>query len=97
MAVRGGRANSTRTIVQHPHIEGRAVPRSSIAETQGAWRQSGRGRCRLQQTFVNRAHWAITYMAKAGLVARPTRGRVAITDLGHKALAGQPSKIDVTF
>jgi restriction system protein len=51
----------------------------------------------LQQTFVNRTHWAITYMGKAGLVARPERGRVAITELGHKALAGQPTKIDVNF
>jgi restriction system protein len=51
----------------------------------------------LQQTFVNRAHWAITYMGKAGLIARPARGRVKITALGHQALATQPAKIDVNF
>lgn len=30
----------------------------------------------LQATFVNRAHWAVTYMGKAGLITRPARGRV---------------------
>jgi restriction system protein len=51
----------------------------------------------LQRTFVNRTHWAVTYMAKAGLLARPARGRVEITDLGRQALAKRPGKIDVTF
>lgn len=51
----------------------------------------------LQATFVNRVHWAITYMGKAGLIARPARGRVAITDLGRDALATNPAKIDVNF
>ncbi len=51
----------------------------------------------LQATFVNRTHWAITYMGKAGLLARPARGRVAITDLGQEALAKNPAKIDVNF
>jgi restriction system protein len=51
----------------------------------------------LQATFVNRTHWAVTYMGKAGLIARPARGRVVITDLGHQALATNPAKIDVNF
>jgi restriction system protein len=51
----------------------------------------------LQQTIVNRTHWAITYMSKAGLIARPARGRVAITELGRQALAGHPERIDVSF
>lgn len=51
----------------------------------------------LQATFANRAHWAVTYMAKAGLIARPARGRVVITDPGRTALAAAPSKIDVSF
>ena len=29
----------------------------------------------LQTTLVNRAHWAVTYMSKAGLVERPVRGQ----------------------
>jgi len=51
----------------------------------------------LQATFVNRAHWAVTYMGKAGLITRPARGRVVITDLGRGALAKAPAKIDVNF
>lgn len=51
----------------------------------------------LQATFVNRTHWAVTYMYKAGLLARPIRGRVAITDLGRAALAKKPAKIDIAF
>ena len=51
----------------------------------------------LQATFVNRTHWAVTYMSKAGLLARPARGRVEITDLGRQALAKHPAKIDNTF
>lgn len=51
----------------------------------------------LQATFVNRAHWAVTYMGKAGLITRPARGRVVITDLGRDALAKAPAKIDVNF
>lgn len=51
----------------------------------------------LQATFVNRTHWAVTYMGKAGLLARPSRGRVQITTLGRDALAKKPPKIDVSF
>lgn len=48
-------------------------------------------------TFVNRTHWAVTYMGKAGLLSRPARGRAAITDVGKEALAGKPTKIDIAF
>jgi restriction system protein len=48
-------------------------------------------------TFVNRTHWAATYLVKAGLLSRPARGRVAITDLGVNALASRPGRIDVAF
>ena len=51
----------------------------------------------VQTTFVNRTHWATTYLSKAGLLSRPSRGRVAITDLGQQALAMKPAKIDVKF
>jgi restriction system protein len=50
-----------------------------------------------QGTLANRTQWAVTYMAKAGLVDRPSRGRVAITDVGRKALATDPPRIDVPF
>lgn len=48
-------------------------------------------------TFVNRTHWAVTYMGKAGLLSRPARGRIAITEVGKAALASQPAKVDVPF
>lgn len=41
----------------------------------------------VQSTFVNRTHWATTYLSKAGLLSRPARGRVQITDLGQAAFA----------
>jgi restriction system protein len=48
-------------------------------------------------TFVNRTHWAVTYMGKAGLLSRPARGRIAITHAGKAALASQPLKIDIAY
>lgn len=48
-------------------------------------------------TFVNRVHWAVTYMTKAGLLYRPVRGRAAITEPGKAALASHPAKINVAF
>ena len=51
----------------------------------------------LQTTFVNRTHWAITYMGKAQLVERPSRGRVRITDRGRTVLADHPERIDVAL
>jgi restriction system protein len=48
-------------------------------------------------TFSNRTHWAVTYLVKAGLLSRPARGRVEITELGGKALASKPAKIDIGF
>ena len=51
----------------------------------------------VQTTFVNRTHWATTYLSKAGLISRPSRGRVQITDEGRAALARRPQKVDVKF
>ncbi|HEY8868027.1 MAG TPA: restriction endonuclease [Candidatus Limnocylindrales bacterium] len=39
----------------------------------------------------------VTYMGKAGLLSRPARGRIAITDAGKAALASKPVKIDIPF
>ncbi|MDQ3761723.1 MAG: restriction endonuclease [Actinomycetota bacterium] len=44
--------------------------------------------------FDNRVHWAITYMAQAGLVRRPRRGFVEITDRGRDVLAKNLERID---
>lgn len=44
--------------------------------------------------FNSRVHWAITYMAQAGLVRRPSRGVVQITDRGREVLAQNPGRVD---
>ena len=46
-------------------------------------------------TFINRTHWAATYMSKAGLVERPKRGHVCITQRGRDLLATEPDRIDL--
>jgi restriction system protein len=45
--------------------------------------------------FANRLHWAITYMYQAGLLSRPKRGVVQITDRGQKILAKHPDRVDL--
>ena len=44
--------------------------------------------------LASRAHWARTYMAKAGLLTSPKRGRHEITDRGRALLAQNPARID---
>jgi restriction system protein len=48
-----------------------------------------------QTTFVNRCHWAATYMTKAGLLERPRRGHVAVTKRGLDLLASRPGRVDI--
>lgn len=48
-----------------------------------------------QRTVDNRVGWALTYLAQAGLVARPSRGQVIITEEGRAALASYPNRIDM--
>lgn len=48
-----------------------------------------------QSTFDNRVSWALSYLSQAGLVIRPSRGHVQITDQGQAALASNPSRIDM--
>ncbi|MDR1309886.1 MAG: restriction endonuclease [Deltaproteobacteria bacterium] len=47
--------------------------------------------------IINRIHWALFYMFKAGLVERPSRGHYRATAEGLEALAGGPGHIDVKF
>jgi len=47
-----------------------------------------------QGLFANRVAWAVTYMAKAGLIARPRRGVAVITDRGRSLLAEGLDRID---
>ena len=47
--------------------------------------------------YISRGQWAQTYLVQAGLIARPKRGVVAITDAGRAVLAAPPSKLDAAF
>lgn len=48
------------------------------------------------QTYVfNRAGWAGWYMQQAGLVEKPKRGHLRITEEGRKLLATHPATIDI--
>ncbi|MEW6247551.1 MAG: winged helix-turn-helix domain-containing protein [Nitrospirota bacterium] len=50
-----------------------------------------------QAKFPNRVVWAVTYLAKAGLLERTGRGKFRITDRGLKVLSSRPSEIDAKF
>lgn len=50
-----------------------------------------------QTTLVNRTSWATTYLCVAGLLTRPRRARVAITDEGRAVLANPPTRLDNAF
>lgn len=47
-----------------------------------------------QTTYQNRIGWAITFLAKAGLLNRPARATMSITPLGRELLAENPSRVD---
>jgi len=51
---------------------------------------SGRAR-----SIDNRVGWALTYLSQAGLVERPARVQVRITEVGRKALDRNPGRIDM--
>lgn len=48
-----------------------------------------------QRTIDNRVAWALTYLSQAGLVERPQRGIVRISDLGRQALDANPEQISL--
>lgn len=45
----------------------------------------------------NRAHWARTYLSKAGLLESPKRNHHRITERGRKVLQDAPDRIDNSF
>jgi len=45
--------------------------------------------------LANRLHWAVTYMYQPGLLSRPKRGVVCVTDRGRKVTAAHPDRVDV--
>ena len=50
-----------------------------------------------QTRLANRVVWSFTYLAKAGLLQRESRGVYTITEAGRKALAENPKRIDKNF
>lgn len=45
----------------------------------------------------DRVQWASVHLERAGLLERPRRGRVIISDLGRSVLASKPTRIDMDF
>jgi len=50
-----------------------------------------------QSKVANRISWALSYMMKAGLLERPTRGVYRLTIEGQKVLAQNPKCINLKF
>lgn len=48
-----------------------------------------------QRVMDSRVGWALTYLVQAGLVNRPQRGHVEITDVGRQVLAENPHRVDM--
>lgn len=46
-----------------------------------------------QNQYRNRGNWALSYLARAGAVERPSRGHYRIADLGRKLLSDHPDGI----
>lgn len=44
-----------------------------------------------QEQWMNRANWALSYLARAGAVERPSRGRYRITEIGRQLLSTHPN------
>src|SRR3712207_6959806 len=70
----------------------RRPPRSTLFPYTTLFRSSGR-----RGLFVNRVAWAATHLSKAGLLERPGRGSVRITDRGREALRANPTRVDMSY
>lgn len=49
-----------------------------------------------QRRMYNKVHWAVTHLFQAGLLTRPSRGHVRITDAGHDVLARYADRVDMS-
>jgi len=49
-----------------------------------------------QRTIYNRVHWAFTHLSQAGLLERPVRAHLKITDAGRRVLVEHPTRVDMT-
>lgn len=47
-----------------------------------------------QSLLFNRVAWAVTYLVQAGLLERPARGVMQITDRGSEVLDRYPDQVD---
>jgi restriction system protein len=47
--------------------------------------------------FSSRLHWASTYLVKSGVLMRPRRGVLQITDRGRALLSESPKQLDTTL
>ena len=50
-----------------------------------------------QTKVANRVYWTFVHLTKADLLKREARGLYAISEEGHRALAENPSRIDLNF
>ncbi|WP_255410947.1 winged helix-turn-helix domain-containing protein [Blastococcus sp. TF02A-30] len=48
-----------------------------------------------QRRMDNRVTWAISHLFQAGLLERPARGHIAISDTGRQVLAAHPERVDM--
>ena len=48
-----------------------------------------------QRVIDNRVGWALTYLSQAGLVERPQRGVVRISEVGRQVLVDHPTRVDM--
>ncbi len=48
-----------------------------------------------QNRLMNRVHWAVSYLRRAGLVESPARARIRITAQGRKSLEAHSGDIDI--
>ena len=48
-----------------------------------------------QRVIDNRVGWALTYLSQAGLVERPSRGHLQITESGQAVLVSNPDRVDL--
>ncbi|BCW87004.1 Mrr restriction system protein [Alphaproteobacteria bacterium SO-S41] len=73
-----------------PDIEGRIADEFSLTLSErDELLPSGR-----QKILHNRIHWSKFYLARAGLIDQPSRGRFVISQAGRELLSKNPTRID---
>jgi restriction system protein len=50
-----------------------------------------------QATIANRTHWALSYLNRAGLISRVSRGQYIATEAGRAVLRAPPPRITIGF